>query len=164
MGQVSGDIERLVATIELSERDLMECIRKAANKSLKTLSVAIAREVSKDIRVELQAVKERIKIFFATAKNQSWGISVITRSFPAFLSTDASETPGGWQVAGRDVKGGFSHRNRVWQRKGKSRLPIREIRVGMDTELKQVVDSHMKGFWKRFNSTLIYELKKGRAL
>lgn len=162
------DAKRLLVSLEISEKELSECVRKSANRAVRPLSMAIAREVSKDIQVELKYIRERIKTIFASKKDPSVGISVITRSFPAEYSLSRHQSGGKWVVSGRTHERSFEAKDKkiLFKRRGKARLPIDRVTVDFpkDSELELVVKAHIRGFWDRFSKQLLYELKKAGGM
>lgn len=155
------DIERLVYTLQISKRDIDKAVVRAINKTLRTLRNHLARSLRDETRVKLEYIQQRMKVFRASVKNMEGGISVVTRSFPATLGP-FYPTPKGVNVGGEEYSRAWVSKNgykKIYQRLGRSRYPIKEIRIPFHDSYVAILSREAKWFERKFMSNLLYELK-----
>lgn len=156
------DIERLVYTLQVSGQDINKAVVRAINKTLRTVRNHLARKLRDETRVKLEYIQQRMKIFRANVKDMKGGISVVTRSFPATLGP-FYPTSKGVNVNGESYERAWVTKKgykKIFQRVGKDRYPIREIRIPFHDEYVDILSREVQVFEKKFLSNLFYELKK----
>lgn len=158
----------------LQTSDTPKAARLALNRAAKQMHTATVREVAKEIKAPVKAVKSKVrhqKRDKAKGRKLRAGMYVVFSDLPARKFGTAKENKRGVRVRGRQFDdaflGRFQHNKveAVFRRKGKKRLPIVEVKV----PIRQAVERAAKNklltvgrpvFRKRYEYELRRILKK----
>jgi hypothetical protein len=163
---VDAQIEKISAHIMALPSQLNRAAILALNRTAEWLKSQTAKNVSKEKRIKLKLIRDRIKIARADKKNLQ---ALLNCRFGGILARDLGamkQTPVGVSVAGQVFPGAFiatltkGNKPGMYRRKGKERFPVRSVRVPIDEAIK-ILEELLEGgagavFQKRFE----HEIKR----
>lgn len=163
----SPNIEDWDASLQASEQQIKKAAVRALNKTARWARPVLARDVAQDLRINVGLVRNGLSLFRANANRLQSGVGLHPRSgvIRAVDLASVRQTKTGVSARGRKWDHAFlatmpSGHTGVFKRRGKSRLPIDEVRLIFTGRLAKAMDelSDQQAF-KRFETLFERELR-----
>jgi hypothetical protein len=156
---VNSQIQRIIGSINLLPDQVNKATALALNRTAEWLRGRVTRGVSKETRIKLKLIRERITMTKAYKGSLK---SLLNCDFQGVLARDLGpmrQTPPGAKAGGRLFEKAFianlGHEPGMYRRLTKKRFPLKSVRIPIYDDAVRVVDGIVGGeaaavFEKRF--------------
>jgi hypothetical protein len=158
---VDSQIEKIVGSINALPEQVAQAASLALNRTAEWMKGQISQEISKEKRLKLKLIRDRIAISRANKKNLE---SLLNCNFRGILARDLGslrQTPAGAMAGGQLFPGSFvasiksGAKQGIYMRKTKKRFPVKSVAIPIFDEATKIIeelvgDEARSVFEKRF--------------
>jgi hypothetical protein len=158
---VESRIEKIVGSINALPEQVARAATLALNRTAEWLKGQVSKELSKEKRLKLKLIRDKISITRAGKKNLQ---SLLNCNFRGIYARDLGsmrQTPEGAKAGGQVFPGSFiaslkpGAKAGIWRRKTKKRFPVKSVTIPIFDEAIKIVeelvgDEARSVFEKRF--------------
>lgn len=158
---VDSQIEKIVGSINALPEQVVQAATLALNRTAEWMKGQVASGISKEKRLKLKLIRDKIKIAKANKKNLQ---SLLNCDFRGILARDLGslkQTPAGSKAGSQLFSGAFvatlkpGAKAGIYRRKTKKRFPVKSVTIPIFEEATKIIeeladDEARSVFEKRF--------------
>lgn len=164
----ADNLEDFPEYVALKQHQIEQAAMRALNKTARWMRTLLSREVAGELNLKVGLVKEALVLIRARRNDLSAGVGLSHRAgtVPAVKLGRPRQNRRGTRVGKHQFDGAFvatmpSGRTGVYKRKGKARLPVRELKIVMTGKIADAMEAMsdhggIEQFQKNFRHELRY--------
>ena len=165
------EMQAIIAALSVSDDQIQTAIIRAINRVSDGLKNAASREIAREMRIKLDIIKKRFRVFKAKKNKPNAMVSLFTHSIPLILLDPKPYGKGLVTNTGDYYSGAFIARNVkrnkseklfdiAFKRQGRERYPLTQVRYPIRTEAERVMAKYAANVAAKLEERIIHELKQ----
>ena len=164
--EVDGDdLESLKAAVGATDEIAEKALVRALSRTIRWVNTRVRRLIAAEAGVPSGVVKFRLRMRLPTKGSRSASIWIGLNPVPAHRlkarQTRAGVTAGKHRFAGAFLAGGNSQRQVVFEREGRSRTPIRVVKIDIEEKARKAIEGRA---WPEAERRLLDEFERQMRL
>ena len=158
------EFQRLINHLALSYPEINRAMVLALNKTIKRIMLLSSRNISKDLRLRLNIIQNRMKAYKANRRKKVASLYQMIFDVPAIILGEPVKTSRGIRVGEHHFDGAFLvhgwDRDRIMKRLYRTRYPISEVKIPVEKTTKLEFARQSLEVEELFNKIFSQELER----